>query len=246
MDYRSRSRRYCHWRPYRLPPAPRLDSLSCSVRCRKPAHRAEHAQRDAYRQERVGFRGGTAIRTVKRPHWSRRPAGAGANAVVRHRLLGACRITYVLRANHRESPCGRGAEGTPHGARPSEKGWDRSDCRCKAGCLELSRSITAPLRFVTEPLQFLYRSFTASLRPVTPYYAFYYASVPANPEIRLASVTTNNQRPNLPPANPPIPSLDHREVGMGVSRLALDPTSLRRRAGVERNSGKEPWTTPLR
>ena len=50
-------------------------------------------------------------------------------------LLGACRITYVLGANHRESPCGRGAEGTPQGARPSEEGWDRSACRCKAQAL---------------------------------------------------------------------------------------------------------------
>ena len=47
-------------------------------------------------------------------------------------FLGACRITYVLGANHRESPCGRSAEGTTQGARPSEEGWDRSDCRCKA------------------------------------------------------------------------------------------------------------------
>ncbi len=51
-------------------------------------------------------------------------------------FLGARRITYVLGANHRESPCGRGAEGTPQGARPSEEGWDRSDCRCKASSLE--------------------------------------------------------------------------------------------------------------
>ena len=134
-------------RPYRLPPALRLDALYCSGRCRKAAHRAEHAQRDAYRQERVGFRDGTAIRTVKRPHWSRRPAGAGANAVVRHRLLGACRITYVLGANHRESPCGRGAEGTTLGARPSEEGWNRSDCRCKA---QAPWSYPAPRRFRDE------------------------------------------------------------------------------------------------
>ncbi len=40
------------------------------------------------------------------------------------------------------------------------------------------------------------------------------AFVPANPEIRLASVATNNQRSNLPPANPPIPSLDYgRRLG---------------------------------
>ena len=47
-------------------------------------------------------------------------------------FLGACRITYVLGANHGESPCGRGAEGTTRGARPSEEGWDRSACRCMA------------------------------------------------------------------------------------------------------------------
>ena len=68
------------------------------------AYRANHAARDAYRQERSGFRGGTAIRTVKRPHWSRRPAGAGANAVVRHRLLGACRIHLHWRLNTEHPP----------------------------------------------------------------------------------------------------------------------------------------------
>ncbi len=50
-------------------------------------------------------------------------------------FLGVCRITFVLGANHRESPCGRGAEGTTQGARPSEEGWDRSECRCKAQAL---------------------------------------------------------------------------------------------------------------
>ncbi len=64
-----------------------------------------------------------------------RKAGTGANAVVRHRLLGACRIHIVLGANHRESPCGRSAEGTTQGARPPEEGWDRSQCRCTAQAL---------------------------------------------------------------------------------------------------------------
>ena len=50
-------------------------------------------------------------------------------------FLGACRITHVLGANHRVSPCGRGAEGTTRGARPSEEGWDRSECRCRAQAL---------------------------------------------------------------------------------------------------------------
>ena len=50
-------------------------------------------------------------------------------------FLGACRIHLALWANHGESPCGRGAEGTPQGARPSEEGWDRSECRCKAQAL---------------------------------------------------------------------------------------------------------------
>ena len=44
-------------------------------------------------------------------------------------FLGACRIHTALEAKHRASPCGRGAEGTTQGARPSEKGWDRSQCR---------------------------------------------------------------------------------------------------------------------
>ena len=87
-------------------------------------------------------------------------------------FLGACRITYVLGANHGESPCGRGAEGTTQGARPSEEGWDRSQCRYKAQALW---SHPAPLRFrygslrshygsFTVPLRFLY----GSLRPITP------------------------------------------------------------------------------
>ncbi len=37
-------------------------------------------------------------------------------------FLGACRI-HEHCANHGESPCGRGAEGTTQGARPSEEGW---------------------------------------------------------------------------------------------------------------------------
>ena len=50
-------------------------------------------------------------------------------------FLGACRITYGLGANHGKSPRGRGAEGTPRGARPSEEGWGRSECRCRAQAL---------------------------------------------------------------------------------------------------------------
>ena len=58
-------------------------------------------------------------------------------------FLGACRI-HEYCANHGESPCGRGAEGTPQGARPSEDGRDRSDCRCKAQALyEPPNSVTA-------------------------------------------------------------------------------------------------------
>ena len=59
-------------------------------------------------------------------------------------FLGACRIAYVLGANHGESPCGRSAEGTTQGARPSEEGWDRSECRCKAQAyFEPPNSVTA-------------------------------------------------------------------------------------------------------
>ena len=96
----------------------------------------------------------------------------------------------VLRTNHRESPCGRGAEGTPQGARPSEEGWDRSQCRFdKAQALEPSRSITVPLRTqyrsLSDPLQLPYSFFTARyalLRPCT-------GSVPTPTKIRLISVT---------------------------------------------------------
>ncbi len=72
-------------------------------------------------------------------------------------FLGACRITYVLGANHRESPCGRGAEGTSLGARPSEEGWDRSECRCKASSLE-------PSGYATHPRQLRDSSTTAPRR----------------------------------------------------------------------------------
>ena len=64
-------------------------------------------------------------------------------------FLGACRITSVLGANHGESPCGRGAEGTTQGARPSEEGRGRSECGCEASSLELSRSATARNESVT-------------------------------------------------------------------------------------------------
>ena len=83
-----------------------------------------------------------------------RKVGTGATAVVRHRLLGACRIHIVLGANHGESPCGRGAEGTTLGARPSEEGWDRSECRCKAQAL-WSHPATRRIRdsYATHPRQ---------------------------------------------------------------------------------------------
>ncbi len=87
-------------------------------------------------------------------------------------FLGACRIHIALEANHRESPCGRGAEGTTQGARPSEEGWDRSQCRYKAQALW---SHPAPLRFRYGSLRSHYSSFTVplrflygSLRPITP------------------------------------------------------------------------------
>ncbi len=80
MDYRSRSRRFCLWRPYRLPPALRLDALSCSGRCRKAAHRAEHERRDAYREEsgglpgRDGYPDGEAAPVLASPGSHRRQA----------------------------------------------------------------------------------------------------------------------------------------------------------------------------
>ena len=57
MDYLPRARRYCSWRPYRLPPALRADALYCSGRCRMAAHRAAHELRDAYREESSGLPG---------------------------------------------------------------------------------------------------------------------------------------------------------------------------------------------
>ena len=80
MDYRPRSRRYCSWRPYRLPPALRLDALSCSGRCRMAAHRAAHELRDAYREEsgglpgRDGYPDGEAAPVLASPGSHRRQA----------------------------------------------------------------------------------------------------------------------------------------------------------------------------
>ncbi len=47
-------------------------------------------------------------------------------------FLGACRIHEHWGLTTENPPCGRSAEGTTQGARPSEEGWDRSECRCKA------------------------------------------------------------------------------------------------------------------
>ena len=80
MDYRSRSRRFCRWRPYRLTPAPRLDAPSCSRRCRKATHRAARKGRDAYRQEsgglpgRDGYPDGEAAPVLASPGSHRRQA----------------------------------------------------------------------------------------------------------------------------------------------------------------------------
>ena len=40
MDYRLHSRRYCRWRPHRIPSAMRADAIYCSTRCRQAAARA--------------------------------------------------------------------------------------------------------------------------------------------------------------------------------------------------------------
>ncbi len=78
----------CYGLPLSLPPLlplARPPASACSTPGRpllfrglpEAAYRAEREARDAYRQERGGFRGGTAIRTVKRPRsWPRR-AGIG-------------------------------------------------------------------------------------------------------------------------------------------------------------------------
>ncbi len=83
-------------------------------------------------------------------------------------FLGACRIHIALEANHRESPCGRRAEGTTQGARPSEEGWDRSQCRYKAQALW---SHPAPLRFRYGSLRNHYGSITVPLQLITARYA---------------------------------------------------------------------------
>ncbi len=52
-----------------------------------------------------------------------------------------------------DSPCGRGAEGTTQGARPSEEGWDRSECRFDTSSLESLRLVSVSPRLATAPSQ---------------------------------------------------------------------------------------------
>ena len=96
-------------------------------------------------------------------------------------FLGACRIKYVLGANHGESPCGRGAEGTTQGARPSEEGWDRSNCRCMA---QAPWSHPAQRRMRDGCATASDGSATAKRRLRA-----------CKPRIRLKNLTTYNQRP---------------------------------------------------
>ena len=76
-------------------------------------------------------------------------------------FLGACRIHLALWANHRESPCGRGAEGTTQGARPSEEAWDRSECRFDTSSLEPLRLVSVSPRLATALSQICPGSVTA-------------------------------------------------------------------------------------
>ena len=68
-------------------------------------------------------------------------------------FLGACRIRLALWANHRASPCGRGAEGTTQGARPSEEDRGRSECRFDTSSLEPLRLVSVSLSLVTAPFE---------------------------------------------------------------------------------------------
>ena len=52
-----------------------------------------------------------------------------------------------------DSPRGRGAEGTTQGARPSEEGWDRSECRFDTSSLESLRLVSVSPRLATAPSQ---------------------------------------------------------------------------------------------
>ena len=116
-------------------------------------------------------------------------------------FLGACRIHSALEANHRESPCGRRAEGTTQGARPSEEAWDRSQCRYKAQALW---SHPAPLRFrygaITVPLQFPYGSFTACYALLR----LCYGSTTTGAGGRRKNSSAYNQRTRLRPGADPL------------------------------------------
>ena len=128
-----------------------------------------------------------------------RKAGTGANAVVRHRLLGACRIHIVLGANHRESPCGRSAEGTTQGARPSEEGWDRSQCRCTAQALwshPAPRRIRDASATATRRLRDSYTTATRRLRDsyTTAPRQLHDGSTTATRQLHDGSTTTGRRR----------------------------------------------------
>ena len=151
-------------------------------------------------------------------------------------FLGACRITYGLGAHHGESPCGRGAEGTPQGARPSEEGWDRSECRCKAQALW---SHPAERRIRDGSSRLCHGSVAALPRLCHGSSRLCHGSTPANSDIRLISVT----KPRSPARNLTCSRLEVLWItACALSALPLAPPphlpcSAERRAGSHDGCG---------
>ncbi len=109
MQRRSRSRRCCPWRPRRLPPAPRLDALSCSVGCRRASpRRARRLQAGArWIPGRDGYPNGEAAPGSYR----RRGYGAGGGRRKRRNTFNQSSNTYNqrtrLRPGEPSRPCPR-------------------------------------------------------------------------------------------------------------------------------------------
>ena len=161
-------------------------------------------------------------------------------------LLGACRIHSALGANHRESPCSRGAEGTTQGARPSEEGWDRSQCRCKA---QAPWSHPAPLRFHYDSLRFHYGSFTVLLRflygllrPITPLLRLHDYRVPEEKKKQSKNEVEAGGSSSLPARV--LGGRLGRGFPLSCARIAVSPAQLvqgfprRQRSGIQSKNGR--------
>ena len=144
-------------------------------------------------------------------------------------FLGACRIHSVLEANHRESPCGRGAEGTSS-RRIAFRGTMGPEP------MPFRDKLLGAIRLRHGSLRLHYGSSQLSYGSVPPCYAFCYGSVPTNPEIRLIRVT-NPLQPSQSPDS------FHIEV-LWITTRAPAAVALGRPPAAQPTQGAVP--TPLR